>query len=426
MNSEPVRLLLDTSYCLYLIRERPAAARTGFAAFAPGEIAVSSITVAALQGYAQASSQPEPNRRALEHFLLPLVVADFDAEAARLLAGASAQGQLQRNVHAALLAAHAIRLDATLVTRRFDLYAGTPGLRLQAEVGSEVEVTAAAFLPIVALPPPEGTGPGGDRETKALRLGKPAARLAPRLSAPASGSHTIVLTGSHDLCLDLLAERLHAQHPAYVLAAAHVGSMAGLIALLDHEAHLAGAHLLDGETGEYNTSFIRRMLVPNGIHVVVLGFVGRIQGLIVAHDNPKEIHALRDLRRPDVRFINRQSGAGTRVLLDYHLQQKGISPAEVQGYDLEAPTHSAIASAVAQGQVDCGLGIQAAAQAFGLHFLPLFEERFDLIIPIEYYSAVILEPLLALVRQPDSSFRQRVAQLGGYDASQMGKVLAVY
>ena len=398
MTTPLVRLLLDTSYCLYLIREKPLDKQVDFAAYAPGELAVSSITVAALQSYAQASRRPEQNRRALDQFLLPLVVADFDAEAARLLAHAGAQGQVQGNVHAALLAAHARRLNAALVTRRPDLYAGVPGLRLQSDVG--------------------------DAEQAGIVQPGTAAAPAPRLRTPAAGPHTIVMTGSHDLSLDLLADQLHAAHPSLVLAAAHVGSLTGLLALREHEAHLAGAHLLDTETGEFNTSYAQRLLAAYGVHVVLVGLVSRVQGLIVGRNNPKAIAALADLAREDVVFVNRQPGAGTRILLDFHLRLAQVAPVQIQGYASEATTHLAVASAVAQGQADCGLGIQAAAQTLGLDFVPLFDERYDLVIPVEHYASALLAPLLELLRQPEPEFRRRVEALGGYRTSVMGRVMA--
>ena len=137
-----------------------------------------------------------------------------------------------------------------------------------------------------------------------------------------------------------------------------MGSLGGLLALQRGEAHLAGSHLLDEETGEYNVSYIRRILPRTA--VVLLGFVQREQGLIVPKGNPKGIRGLADLARPDVVFINRQRGAGTRVLLDYRLRRQGIDPRAIQGYDRQEFTHLAVAAAVASGAADCGMGILAA------------------------------------------------------------------
>jgi len=230
---------------------------------------------------------------------------------------------------------------------------------------------------------------------------------------------TIVHLGSHDLTLDLLADQLRRERPDRSLSSGNVGSLSGLLALRRGEAHLAGSHLLDEETGEYNRSYIRRYL-PD-VPVVILGFVGRTQGLIVPPGNPKGISELAHLTRPDVIFVNRQRGAGTRVLLDYKLRQLGLDPAVIQGYDRMEFTHLAVAAAVQSGAADCGLGILAAARALHLDFVPLFEEQYQLIIPRQYYESDLLAPLLAIIR--GEGFRQAVSALGGYDVSGMGEVV---
>jgi putative molybdopterin biosynthesis protein len=247
----------------------------------------------------------------------------------------------------------------------------------------------------------------------------------PVVEPPARVPHTIHLAGSHDLSLDLLARALHDRRPDWALDVTSVGSLPGLLALQRREAELAAVHLLDEATGEFNAPFIRHLLTPLGLHVVLLGFVQRRQGLMVARGNPKGIRTLQDLARPDVAFVNRQPGSGTRMLLDLHLRRAGIAPAQVRGYERIEATHSAVAAAVAQGAADCGLGIQAAAAAQGLDFTPLFDERFDLVIPTEQYEGELLAPLVALLRQPGRALRRAVAALGGYDTAPMGKVLAV-
>ncbi len=236
---------------------------------------------------------------------------------------------------------------------------------------------------------------------------------------------TIVVVGSHDLTLDLLADHLQQRRADRRLTSAHVGSLGGLLALQRGEAHLAGAHLFDPETGEYNLSYIERLLAAHREHVVVVGFVNRRQGLIVAPGNPKRIVGLEDLTRPDVSFVNRQRGAGTRVRLDYELARLQIDPAHIRGYERQEFTHLAVAAAVQSGVADCGLGILAAARALGLDFVPLFDERYDLVIAAQFYESELLAPLLALIREPESAFRQAVAALDGYDLAPMGTVLAV-
>ena len=228
---------------------------------------------------------------------------------------------------------------------------------------------------------------------------------------------TIFCIGSHDLTLDLMSQFL-AEHDRR-LTSANVGSQGGLIALRRGEAHLAGSHLLNPETGEYNISYIRQYM-PD-IPVKVIALVGRDQGLMVQRGNPKGIKRLEDLARPEVQFVNRQRGAGTRVLLDYHLNRMSIQPERIAGYSQEEYTHLGVAAAVASGRADCGMGIAAAAQALDLEFIPLFRERYDLVIPKPFAEDDLLAPLFGLFT--DHKFREAVAQLSGYDVSVMGTVV---
>jgi molybdate-binding protein/predicted nucleic acid-binding protein len=399
-----VHILLDTSFCLHLIRTRPRHLLQAFASYGPNEVAVSALTVAALQARAEASRSPEQNRMALERFLLPLRVVEFDAEAAHVLGEVIARWGVQPGGGAGLaqmLAAQALLLDATLVSADPSQYAAVPGLR--------VNGPAAAAL-VGEVPPPRAV----DSHVPAI------AKSRPLHSVPGA----IVAVGSHDMTLDLLGDYLHSRHPQVTLVSAHVGSLGGLLALQRNEAHLAGSHLLDEESGDYNRAHIERLLTPHGIHVVLLGFVSRQQGLILARGNPKGIEAVEDLARDDVRFVNRQQGAGTRVLLDHALREAGIDGTQIQGYERQESSHAAVAAAVAGGEADCGLGIQAAAQAHGLAFVPLFSERYDLVIPAEHYESELLAPMLALLRNPPPEFLGRVAALGGYETPLMGKVLA--
>jgi putative molybdopterin biosynthesis protein len=228
---------------------------------------------------------------------------------------------------------------------------------------------------------------------------------------------TIFCIGSHDLTLDLMAQFL-AEHDRR-LASANVGSQGGLIALRRGEAHMAGSHLLDPKDGSYNISYIRQYM-PD-IPVKVVSLVGRDQGLIVKKNNPKGIKRLEDLRRNEVQFVNRQRGAGTRVLLDYHLNALGLSAEFINGYTQEEYTHLGVAAAIASGRADCGLGIAAAAQALELNFIPLFQERYDLVIPKEHAESKLLAPLFDLIMDP--AFRNSVSKLTGYDVSVMGKII---
>ncbi|NDJ52956.1 MAG: molybdopterin biosynthesis protein [Chloroflexi bacterium] len=236
---------------------------------------------------------------------------------------------------------------------------------------------------------------------------------------PPEIDRTIVAIGSHDLTLDLLAQFLAERAPGMRLTSANVGSLGGLVALRRAEAHLAGAHLLDPETGTTNWPYIERYLPNADIRVITL--VERQQGLIVPPGNPKGIADLTDLPRHDLQFVNRQQGAGTRVLLDYLLDQSEIEAERISGYEREEYTHLAVAAAVASGAADCGLGIQAAARALELDFVPIAEERYDLVIPRQHAESELLRPLLDLLA--DADFRAAIAALPGYSTARMGQVV---
>lgn len=229
---------------------------------------------------------------------------------------------------------------------------------------------------------------------------------------------SIVAIGSHDLTLDLIAQHLAAKGQGLRLVSANVGSLSGLIALRRGECHMAGCHLLDAETGEYNRSYVQQYL-PN-MSVTLINLVKREQGLIVARGNPKDISNINDLTRPDILFINRQRGTGTRILLDYHLQETGLNPENVSGYDREEYTHLTVAAAVASGAADVGLGIRAAASALELDFISLTRERYDLAIPNEHIDSALLQPLLDLLH--DADFRDAVSALPGYSIEETGNI----
>ncbi len=231
---------------------------------------------------------------------------------------------------------------------------------------------------------------------------------------------TVVVIGSHDMTLDLLASHVRRTRPQMTLASTNVGSMGGLAALSRGEAHFAGSHLLDESTGEYNLSYIHRFL--RGRSVVLVNLVKRIQGLILPEANPRDVKTLEDLTSEELTFINRQRGSGTRLLLDYKLREYGIDPEDIRGYDREEYTHLAVAAAVAGGRADVGLGILSAAKAMGLHFIPLLSEQYDLVIPTEHYESERVQYTLSIVRS--SAFRKDVDSLGGYDTSMMGQVVA--
>jgi putative molybdopterin biosynthesis protein len=228
---------------------------------------------------------------------------------------------------------------------------------------------------------------------------------------------TIVAIGSHDLVLDLAASALRADNPLVTLASSNVGSLGGLVALRDGLCHLAGSHLLDPATGEYTLPYVDRVLGGSGAAVVRL--VHRDQGLIVAAGNPLGLAGIGDLARPGVRYVNRQRGSGTRVLLDYELGLLGISPEAIDGYAREEPTHLAVAAAIAAGHCDAGLGIMAAARAFGLDFVPVTQEPYDLVVAQSAMDSPLLAPLWSLLRS--DQFQAAVTELGGYSTREMGR-----
>ncbi|WP_028584563.1 molybdopterin biosynthesis protein [Desulfogranum mediterraneum] len=228
---------------------------------------------------------------------------------------------------------------------------------------------------------------------------------------------TLLCTGSHDLSLDLLRDRLRRQSPACHLASSHLGSLGGIMALKQSMTHIAGSHLLDPEDGSYNTTFVDRYLGDREIAIITLAH--RQQGLFIQPGNPREIRSIQDLSREDLVFINRQSGSGTRVLLDYQLEQEGIDPDGIKGYDHDEYTHMAVAVAVLAGKADCGLGIMSAARALGLDFIPVTEERYDLLLPVELLELPMIQALLAILE--NSGFQQELEEMGGYSTRECGR-----
>jgi putative molybdopterin biosynthesis protein len=232
---------------------------------------------------------------------------------------------------------------------------------------------------------------------------------------------TAVVVGSHDLTLELLGSVMGAAHPGFSLSSAHVGSLGGLVALRRGECHAAGTHLLDEESGDYNVSYVRRYVPGRRVRLVTLAH--REQGLMVARGNPKAIKGFADLARPGVRFINRQRGAGTRVLLDYHLRLAGIAADTVEGYGREGYTHTEVAAAVAAGSADTALGIRAAATALDLDFVTVGQERYELAVLEDVAGEPVAERLLQAIGSAE--FRRVLQGLPGYDARETGLVRVV-
>jgi len=228
--------------------------------------------------------------------------------------------------------------------------------------------------------------------------------------------NTLVAVGSHDLILDELADRMSAAFPGCYLSSTHVGSLAGLMALKRGEAHLAPTHLLDEESGEYNISYLRQLFEEP---MALIKGVERIQGLMVQKSNPLAIAGVADLAR--CRYVNRQRGAGTRVLLDYLLKQAGVDPASIDGYGREAATHMAVAAAVVNGEADAGMGVLTAARAMDLDFLPIGPEEYDFALPQRFLELPLVRRFLTLLR--GEAFRRRLTELGGYAWPRCGEIL---
>jgi putative molybdopterin biosynthesis protein len=230
---------------------------------------------------------------------------------------------------------------------------------------------------------------------------------------------TIVITGSHDNTLDLLADQIRKDNKEFSISSSHVGSMGGLMAIKKGVCHMAGAHLLDPEDGSYNISYIDKYL--KGEKVWLINLVMREQGLIIAKNNPKNIKGIKDLTRKDISFINRQAGAGTRILLDYKLDQMGISSDKITGYENEEYTHMSVAVDVLSGRADAGLGINAAAIALNLDFISVITEEYDLVIPDRFFHTDKIQVLLKTIKTP--VFQERIMALGGYSTEKTGDII---
>lgn len=230
--------------------------------------------------------------------------------------------------------------------------------------------------------------------------------------------NTLVTLGSHDMAVDFLIDILSREHEIR-LVSTNVGSMGGVMALRRKETHFAGLHLLDYETGDYNISYLKKYL-PNEKWLLV-NLVKRHQGLVVARGNPLQINTMNDLVRKDVRYINRQKGAGTRILLDYLLKKESISPQEINGYNREEYTHLGVAASVKNDACDTGLAIYASAKAMNLDFIPIDVERYDLCILTDLITKKQLDHLLEAIQSPD--FKEKAASFGGYELDLSGQIM---
>jgi molybdate-binding protein/DNA-binding transcriptional regulator YhcF (GntR family) len=243
----------------------------------------------------------------------------------------------------------------------------------------------------------------------------------PQTVSPVIPSKSIHIAGSNDVALDLLVNRLKYQDPEVTVNITAAGSLGGLLAIQAGKADMAGIHLLDEESGQYNYPYIKHILP--GMAVAVVHLADRIQGFIVPKGNPKQIQRMEDLSRPEITIVNRQKGSGTRVWLDYKLRELGITPDTIKGYGRELETHMAVALSVLRGDADVGLGIQAAAKSCNLDFIPATKEKFDLVIPQEKYLSPLFTALVAIIRSEE--FKKVVNEMSGYDTAQTGDTVFI-
>ena len=290
---------------------------------------------------------------------------------------------------------------------------------LRVNIGKVVDKTVATPLPRAAGSITTLTRAEGIIRIPALSegIGQDETAEAELLVDEEEVQNTLVVIGSHDITIDLIGDEMRRKGHDIRISSGNVGSLGGLMALRKGTCHLAGSHLLDTETGEYNISYIKRYL--KGLKVNVFHLALRDQGLILAKGNPKGIKGLEDLAGKGITFVNRQAGSGTRVLLDYRLAKLGINPETIKGYDHEEFTHMAVAVDVLSGAADCGVGIHAAAKALDLGFIPLEKEQYDLIIPSSLIESPQMTLLLETIRSQE--FKDRVRALGGYDPSKSGE-----
>ena len=241
-----------------------------------------------------------------------------------------------------------------------------------------------------------------------------------RLLSPLSKlENTLVAIGSHDPLLDELADMMHAGDSSVYMSSSHVGSMGGIMAIRRGEAHAAGCHLLDTESGEYNIAFVKKYF-PNG-GVKLVRCVGRQQGLMVQRGNPLQIKEFADIARNGLRYVNRQKGSGTRILTDYLCKQNDLDTAAIYGYDREELTHTSVAAQIVSGSADAGMGIYSAAKLYDLDFIPICIEEYDLLIPDHVWDTEYVQRMIATLKS--DAFREKILAMGGYTLDRPGEVI---
>ena len=241
------------------------------------------------------------------------------------------------------------------------------------------------------------------------------------LCEPEKLSNTLVVIGSHDPLLDELGDFMHIANNDVFMSSAHVGSMGGVMAVRRGEAHAAGCHLLDTETGKYNVSFVKKYFPKGGVKLVRC--VGRQQGLMVAAGNPLGIEKFADIAKENLCYVNRQKGSGTRILTDFLCKQDKIDTDTIYGYDREELTHNSVAVQIASGSADAGMGIYSAARLYGLDFIPICVEEYDLLIPDKCWDTPQVQQMLAALKSRE--FQEKLLAMGGYTLDRPGEVIVV-
>ncbi|KOR89555.1 helix-turn-helix transcriptional regulator [Paenibacillus solani] len=234
-----------------------------------------------------------------------------------------------------------------------------------------------------------------------------------------TANRPIVITG-HDISLDILAKHMEKAIPSIRPLRSFVGSLDSLISMYRGEADIVSTHLLDGDTGEYNLPYIRRLLV--GSSYVVVNLLSRHAGLYVQPGNPFDLKQWSDLSRPGLRFVNREKGSGARVLLDEQIRLHGIRPEQLAGYDNIQTNHLGVATKVASGDADVGVGIEKAASIVGqVDFIPLIQERYDLVLLKTTWSQTWIPTLLQILQS--DTFKKELQSIPGFDLSRTGEIL---
>ena len=335
----------------------------------------------------------------IEEFLQPLIDAWYGRESDK---GSRTRARLTRPVVSGLKYQEYVRLRMG--------YVGNSLMASPLPRGSGV---VSSFMKADGmLEVPQGTEGYTAGEEVRVRLLKEKGQL----------KNTLVVIGSHDPLLDELTDLIHREDRRVFLSSTHVGSMGGIMAVRRGEAHAAGIHLLDTETGEYNRKYIMKYFPHGGVCLVRC--VGRQQGLMLRKGNPLGLTSFADIAKDGLRYVNRQKGSGTRILTDYLCRREGVDPDRVYGYEREEVTHNAVAVQIAGGSADAGMGIYSAAKLYDLDFLPICTEEYDLLIPESVWNTGLVRQLIRTLGSRE--FRERIEAMGGYTLDRPGEIIDVF